>query len=126
MPHQCIRCNKVFPDGTQSLLEGCASCGSKFFFFIKDEDVNKAEQEIEKLTFKEREKIEKDVMELIGERSDDSPVILDFESIRTLKPGKFEIDIRHLFDREPLVYKMADGKYAIDLASTFQLRKKKD
>ena len=57
---------------------------------------------------------------------DDKPVVLDFESIRALKPGKFEIDIRHLFKREPLVYKMADGKYFIDIPSTFQLRKKKN
>ena len=52
-------------------------------------------------------------------------VILDFESIRALRPGKFEIDIRHLFKGEPLVYKMAEGKYIIDIPSSFQLRKKK-
>ena len=82
------------------------------------------EEELEKLSDKEREKIEQDIFEIMG-IEDDSPVVLDFESIKAVKPGKFEIDIRHLFKREPLVYKMSDGKYIIDLPSTFQLRKKK-
>jgi len=123
--HQCIKCNKVFEDGSQNLLKGCSNCGSKFFFFIKKEHMPQAEEELEKLTEEEKEKIEQDIFDMIG-IEDDKPVVLDFESIRALKPGKFEIDIRHLFKREPLVYKMADGKYFIDIPSTFQLRKKKN
>ena len=122
--HQCIKCNKIFEDGSENLLKGCSNCGSKFFFFIKKEHMPEAEEELEKISPKEKEKIEKDIMEIMGVE-DDAPVVLDFESIRALKPGKFEIDIRHLFKREPLVYKMADGKYIIDIPSTFQLRKNK-
>ena len=33
--HQCVHCGKVYPDGSKALLEGC-SCGSHFFFYIKD------------------------------------------------------------------------------------------
>ncbi len=124
-PHQCIKCNKVFPDGSKDLLTGCTSCGSKFFFYIKKEHMPEAEEKLEKLSDKDREKIEQDVFDIMGLEDGDKPVVLDFESIRALKPGKFEIDIRHLFKREPLVYKMGDGKYIIDLPSTFQLRKKK-
>ena len=122
--HQCIKCNKLLEDGSKALLNGCPNCGSKFFFFIKNEHMPEVEEELEKLSDKEREKIEQDIFEIMG-IEDDSPVILDFESIKAVKPGKFEIDIRHLFKREPLVYKMSDGKYIIDLPSTFQLRKKK-
>ena len=122
--HQCIKCNKLLEDGSKALLNGCPNCGSKFFFFIKNEHMPEVEEELEKLSDKEREKIEQDIFEIMG-IEDDSPVILDFESIKAVKPGKFEIDIRHLFKREPLVYKMSEGKYIIDLPSTFQLRKKK-
>ena len=45
----------------------------------------------------------------------------DIESISVSKPGKYELDLVHLFDKKkPLVYKLADGKYVIDLASSFQ------
>ena len=80
-----------------------------------------AEEELEKLTNEEKEKIEQDIFEMIG-IEDDKPVVLDFESIRALKPGKFEIDIVNLFNRErPLVYKLEEGKYIIDLASTLKI-----
>jgi len=50
------------------------------------------------------------------------PVILDLESIRVLKPGKFEIDVVNLFSRKrPLIYKLEEGKYIIDLASTLKV-----
>mgnify|MGYP001598952363 CR=1 FL=1 len=124
MPHQCVKCNKLFEDGSKNLLTGCNSCGSKFFFFIRKEHLEEAEEKIENLSLRDKEKLEKDVFEMIG-IEDDKPVILDFESIRTLSPGKFEVDIRHLFQREPLIYKLANGKYIIDLASTFEMRKKK-
>ncbi|MBI2105227.1 hypothetical protein HYT56_00140 [Candidatus Woesearchaeota archaeon] len=124
MPHQCIKCNRILPEGNKDILSGCSNCGSKFFFFIKKEHMPEAEEELEKLSDEDRKKIEQDVFEMIGVE-DDKPVILDFESIRALRPGKFEIDIRHLFKGEPLVYKMADGKYIIDIPSSFQMRKKK-
>ena len=58
-------------------------------------------------------------MDLVGEDTN-KPVILDFESIRILKPGKYEIDLVKLFDGRPLIYKIGDGKYVIDIQSTFE------
>jgi len=47
--------------------------------------------------------------------------VLDIESVRVLKPGKFEIDLVHLFNKKnPLVYKLEEGKYIIDIAETFK------
>ena len=43
------------------------------------------------------------------------PVILDLESIRVLSPGKFEIDIVSLMNRKPIVFKLQEGKYIIDI-----------
>ena len=38
MPHQCVRCNTMFPDGAKEILQGC-SCGARLFFYIKKKQV---------------------------------------------------------------------------------------
>lgn len=123
MPHQCVRCSTFYDDGAKEILNGCA-CGGRLFFYIKKEKLEKAKQELPKLTTKEKDEIEKDVFELVGSEIDEErPVVLDFESIRILKPGKYELDLVHLFKREPLIFKLEEGKYMIDLPTLF---KKKD
>lgn len=120
MPHQCVHCSKIYPTASKELLEGCL-CGSHFFFFVKDNDLAVLQKETESLTREEKKEIEQDVREIIGiEEDEEKPVILDFESIRIPKPGKFEIDLVSLFRKKPLIYKIDDGKYVIDIASTFQ------
>jgi len=134
MPHQCVHCGKVYPDASKELLAGC-SCGSHFFYFIKKEYYEKINKEvigelaeeiqskIEEINKLDKVKIEKDVREMIGiSEQEDIPVILDLESVRVLKPGKYEIDIVNLFNKKrPLIYKLEEGKYIIDLASTLKL-----
>jgi len=123
MPHQCVRCGKLIENGSSEILKGCDSCGGKLFFFIKAEKLEKMKSEHEKIQIsdKDRKKIESDVQDLIGpEYSSESPVILNFESIRVTKPGKFELDLVNLFNEDqPLVYKLEEGKYMIDVATTF-------
>ena len=126
MPHQCVKCNKLYPDGSNELLKGC-ECGGKFFFFIREENLKEVKEQVEELSEADKKQIEMDVRDIINEKiEEDSPVILDLESVRVLKPGKFEIDLRHLFQGDAVVYKMADGKYIIDVATSFQMRKKKE
>jgi predicted nucleic acid-binding Zn-ribbon protein len=127
MPHQCVRCNTFFEDGAGELLKGC-SCGGKLFFFIKKEKLD----EIKKVTAetnlskKEKEQIEQDIFDLVGSEIDkDQPVILDLEAIRIIRPGKYEMDLVHLFKKEPLIFKLEDGKYMIDLVQSFDKLKKK-
>jgi len=44
------------------------------------------------------------------------------ESIRVLGPGKYELDVVNLFNKKrPLIYKLEEGKYIVDLASTLKL-----
>ncbi len=119
MPHQCVRCNRIYEDGAREILQGC-SCGGKLFFYIKKEALDKSKETTIKLTEQERKQIEKDVFELVGHKNKDQPVVLDLESIRVLKPGKYELDLVHLFKKDPLVYRLEDGKYVIDLAETFK------
>jgi uncharacterized protein len=124
MPHQCVRCGKLIEDGSKEILKGCNSCSGKLFFFLKKSKIEelKKSDSIPDLSEKDKKQIEKDVSDLIGpEYNDDSPVVLNFESIRVSKPGKFELDLVSLFDsKKPLVYKLEEGKYMIDVATTFE------
>jgi len=124
MPHQCVRCNIIYPDGSVNLLKGCNECSGKFFFFIRETELKEAEELVKNLTPEEKTQIEKDVFELIGIEGDESPVVLDLESIRVLEPGKYQLDVVELFKGKPLVYRLEDGKYIIDLASTFKNKRK--
>jgi len=127
MPHQCIRCNVFYEDGAQELLNGCG-CGGRLFFFIKKEKLEdmKKFSEDSNLTQKDKEQIEQDIFDLVGSEIDkDQPVILDIEAIRVLRPGKYELDLVHLFKNEPLIFKLDDGKYMIDLVQSFEKFRKK-
>jgi len=125
MPHQCVRCNTLFEDGSKELLTGCTTCGGKFFFYINKNKVNEAKNITSNLSKEQKKQIEEDIFEIVGDKiNQDQPVFLDIESIRILKPGHFEIDLVHLFRDQPLIYKLEDGKYVIDLVSSFKAREK--
>ena len=69
----------------------------------------------------EMKNVEKEIREMAGITEEDVPVILDIESVRATGSGKFEIDIVNLFNKKrPLIYKVDEGKYIIDLASTLK------
>jgi len=82
MPHQCVRCSRIIPSGSKELLEGCGECGSRFFFYIRDEQLAKIREEPLEIPEKDKVAIEKDVREMAGITDDKAPVILDLESIR--------------------------------------------
>ena len=130
MPHQCTKCGEIFPDAAGELLKGC-SCGSRFFYYIRQERLEQLENDyketIVELEKADKEQIEKDIRELTGMTDEpDKPVILDLESIKVLGPGKFEIDLVNLFSKErPIIYKLEEGKYIIDLASSLKVEGRK-
>lgn len=120
MPHQCVRCNKFYDDGSSELLKGCP-CGGKLFFYIRKEKLEKANEITLRLNTQQKEEIERDIFEIAGEGFDrDEPVILDLESIRVMQPGKYELDLVHLFKKDPLIYKVGEGKYIIDIIKMFR------
>ena len=126
MPHQCVKCGEIYGDADKAILEGCTECKSKLFFYIKDKDLEKAKNRTNNLTKDEKEEIEQDVFDIIGEdRDKDLPVVLDIESIHILKPGKYELDLVNLFKKkQPLIYKLDDGKYVVDVVESFQKHNK--
>ena len=126
MPHQCVKCGTFYDDGSKEILNGC-SCGGKFFFFIKKKTLEMKPELIE-LSEKDKAQIERDVYEIIGDEIDrEKPVVLDIESIKILKPGKYELDLVNLFKkRQPLIYKLQDGKYMVDLVESFKKLSEKE
>jgi len=119
MPYRCVNCSAIYEDEERDLMKGCARCKSKFFFYIKEQKLKEIaikrffENE---LSTTEKKQIEKDVRELVGINDEEIPVFLDFESIKILRPGKYLLDVQKLFAQDkPRVYKLADGKYIIDL-----------
>ena len=124
MPHQCVRCGKFYDDGAEEILKGCP-CGGRLFFYINKKKLEESKNIVTDLTAQEKNEIEKDVFDLIGiERGVEKPVVLDLESIRILKPGKYELDIVNLFKKRPLIYKLEEGKYLIDLPESFKKEEK--
>ncbi|MBN2142302.1 hypothetical protein JW711_03140 [Candidatus Woesearchaeota archaeon] len=125
MPHQCVRCGKLYSDGEIDILNGC-KCGAKMFYFLKKEKYDRLMKEAEapkaELNAEEREQVEHDVYDLLGEEIDkDKPVILDLECIEVLQPGKYNLDIVKLFqNHSPFVVKLEDGKYFVDLDENFE------
>ena len=119
MAHQCVKCSRIIPAGNRELLEGCAECHGHFFFYIRDEQLEEIKKNPINIPENEKTRVEKDIRELAGIIKEDAPVILDIESVRVLKPGKYELNLVDLFKGEPIVYKYGNGKYMIDLASAF-------
>lgn len=121
MPHQCIKCGALHQNTSDVLIKGCPNCNSKMFFFVKDSDIHRAKERAESLTEEQKAEIENDIYDILGtDKSQETPVVLEFESISVLEPGKYELDVVNLFkENHPLVYKLDEGKYMIDLAETF-------
>ncbi len=118
MPHQCVHCKKIISAGSRELLEGCNNCGGHFFFYIKEENLEKIKEKQIEIPKEERKRIEEDIREMAGITQEDAPVILDIESVRIAGAGKYEIDLINLFNKKrPLIYKIEEGKYIIDLSS---------
>lgn len=122
MAYRCVHCSEIYKDASQEVLDGCSKCHSRFFFYIKDEKLKQIleQKELEpELSRAEKERMEEDVREIVGlEEDDETPVFLDFESIKVVKPGKYLLDLQKLFSKEkPRVYQIENGRYIVDLMS---------
>ena len=122
MPHQCVKCSIFYDDGADELLKGC-SCGAKLFFYIRKEKYALIKDQLSeiKLNDEQKDQIEKDARDIVGDKIEpELPVILDLESIRVDGPGQYQLDLVHLFNKAPMVIRMGEGKYVIDIAQTFK------
>jgi uncharacterized protein len=127
MPHQCVHCSKIIEIGSKEILDGCSKCGSRFFFYIRDEVAQRMKEQaavpLQEFSTAQKEKVESDVREILKVEDDEEPVILDIESVRVIAPGKYELDLVSLLNRKPIVFKLEEGKYMIDVESSLKPNK---
>lgn len=113
MPHQCLKCEAMYDNTSNVIIEGCPNCSSKLFLYVKKVPEKKAEIE---LTKEEKDLIMQEISSFVDISEAEKPIILKLENIRVLSPGKYEIDINQLMKKDkPIVYKVQDGTYVIDL-----------
>lgn len=125
MPNKCTKCGKIHPDNADYLMDGCDQCGSKFFFYIREEMLEKLDRELDRLKGREIKEIERDVRDILPGIDDNETVVLDIEAVRVMKPGKYLIDLTNLFTQKPIVIKVGPGKYKLDLSVLISGLKKK-
>lgn len=113
MPHRCMNCDREYEDDADELIEGC-ECGSKLFLYQKagnKEDVEKDEV---------MEDVDNFLKSVKGERKGDRDVIFDMQSIRVPEEGVYEINLKKLLDRVPLIVEVKDSRYYLHLPSAFR------
>lgn len=74
MPHQCLACGNIIPNGSPEILKGCSSCGGKKFFYItkpvsteeREDILHKVEKERELILSKSEMDVEKYMDEFIN------------------------------------------------------------
>ena len=63
MPHQCLKCGKIFEEGSSKVLKGCSECGGNRFFFTKKPLDDKEREEINNQTSKD---INLKILDILG------------------------------------------------------------
>jgi len=95
MPHQCLKCGRIFEDGSSQLLKGCLDCGGNRFFFTK-KPLNEEERSV--ITAEVGDDIHSKIMDLLG--SENSDVIDKSGKWVTLKPKDVRKALeKHLADK---------------------------
>lgn len=113
MPHQCLSCDAIYDNTSDAIIKGCPACGKKLFLFIKKTPEKKKEVE---LTKEQKDIVLKEVESMVDIDEVEKPIILKLENVRVISPGKYEIDVNQLMKKDkPLVYKVQEGTYVIDL-----------
>jgi predicted nucleic acid-binding Zn-ribbon protein len=63
MPHQCLKCGKIFEEGSSTVLKGCPKCNGNRFFFTKEPLDDKEREEIYNQTSKD---INLKILDILG------------------------------------------------------------
>jgi hypothetical protein len=118
MPHQCLKCGKVFQEGSAQLLKGCPDCGGNRFFFTKEPLNEKQRQEITKEVGKD---INETIVELMGSHKDE---ILDKSgNWVNIKPKDLRKAMeKHISETE---FELPEKKDEIDVITDENYRKQK-
>ena len=91
MPHQCLKCGRVFEEGSSELLKGCPTCNGNRFFFTKEPLDEKQRSEISN-------EVGRDLSERLMDAIDKKGVGIDAKAGKwvTVKPD----EVRQMFSDE--------------------------
>lgn len=135
MPHECTECGKGFPDGSKEMLGGCPSCGGKKFQYIPHAGAKSGENRAQASA--RREVVDGDELPTADPPSDTEEEVTEapptdlatlrerldsqFESIRIVEPGQYELNLMELYDRDTYVISLQeDGRYVIDVPEAWR------
>ena len=116
MPHQCLKCGRVFEEGSSELLRGCSDCGGNRFFFTK-EPLN--EEERNSITREVGKDINSVIIDLIG--GGDGDIVDKSGNWVTIKPKEIrKVVEQHLSETKKIPPEKKEG---IDLIIDDEYRK---
>jgi len=115
MPHQCLKCGRVFEEGSSQLLKGCPDCGGNRFFFTKEP---LSEKERSDITEKVGKDINSAIMELMGSQGDE--VIDKSGNWVKIKPKDVRKAMEKRLEEEKIV---PDTKENIEIITDDEYRK---
>jgi len=127
MPHKCARCGTIYDDNSPELIDGC-SCGARVFLYLKEGPGRSEEDTIRELEIKEIGG--EDLKRLDREFGMDlektgRTIHLDLENLHQIDKGRYRIDIKSLMKGDPLIMKVGDGVYYIDIIDAMSKGRKK-
>lgn len=132
MPHECTECGKGFPDGSKEMLGGCPACGGKKFQYFPKSGTppveDRAQASARSATVDREELPSTEEPDMHDERAPATDLAelrerLDsqFESIRIVEPGQYELNLMELYDRDTYVISLQeDGRYVIDVPEAWR------
>ena len=131
MPHQCLKCGKIYKD-SRYVLDGCPECGGKSFYYTKKPLDEEKRKEILKEISKEEaievegEKLENILLEIKRKkeeaRKEAEKMKERVESIDVKDMGEYEINVMRLLE-EGVIIVHKEGAYFIYLPSLFKWKK---
>jgi predicted nucleic acid-binding Zn-ribbon protein len=107
MPHQCLKCGKIFEEGSSTILKGCPKCSGNRFFFTKEPLNDKERENIYNKTSRD---INSKILDILG--IDKQEVIDKNGKWKTMKPTDVRKVLKQHFKEESNI---KENKEKIDL-----------
>lgn len=134
MPHQCLKCGKVFEEGSSQLLKGCEDCGGNRFFFTKEPLNEQERKEMMKRLGKDIDSAITEILDEVVDKSVNWVKVKPTDNSKAMEKQKITTDKKEVTDeeyRKAVIEKIkaeskksdtpgtidveAPGKYKIDL-----------
>lgn len=132
MPHECTRCETVYPNGTEAILSGCPECGWNRFKYVKDEEPEEEATPAQgdgegEDRLKRREVLDR--IERAHEASgpEQAASVDDIASVQMEEEGSYRINVSSLMEKEEVIMSIGEsGRYVVHLGSAFDKKGKKE